>query len=225
MDNNTNQVNRINLDEQCTKSLNLLPDKIENKEPQVCPVAWALLVVKTARENACGKSVMCRDGLWQLEQIIEDGVSGKGISEDMELLEEILDGMETVGCELVKQTALLVKASMEEFSDEWEDHIKMKKCVYLVCRSYYTVHIDPGICQGGGDCIAACPEGAIIGKEGCISIVKQEKCTKCGACFDACGNKAIIKAGSKKPKVPTEPIPVGSFGEAGAGGRRRRRRG
>lgn len=236
MDNKENSIDKsncINLEKQCTKSLELLPDlevnfanlETKSKEPLGCPVAWALHVIKTARENACGKSVMCRDGLWQLEQIMEDGISGKGQSEDLELMADILDGFRITGCDLVKQTAILVKASISEYTDEWEAHIKRKKCAYLVCKEYYTVHIDPSSCQGSGDCKAVCPEGAIIGKEGCISIVDQEKCTKCGKCFAVCGNNAIIKAGSKKPKVPEELIPVGSFEEGGSGGRRRRRRG
>lgn len=207
-----------NLDKQCTKAIENLP------EMSACPVSWARDVVKTAREAACGKSVMCRDGLWQIEEIINDAVSGNGQSEDLELMGEILDTMERLGCDMVQKVSGGLKTSISDYMDEWESHIKRKRCKALVCKAYYTVHIDPSKCTGEGSCIKACPQGAIDGGEGLISVINQDKCTRCGGCYTVCPQEAIIRAGAIKPKTPGQPVPVGSFGEAGQGRGRRRRR-
>jgi len=207
-----------NLDKQCTEAIKELPSISD------CPVSWANDVIKMAREAACGKSVMCRDGLWQVDEIINDAVTGGGQSEDLELMREILDTMELLGCDMVHKVAAGVKASLSDYMDEWENHIKRKRCKALVCKAYYTVHVDPSKCTGEGSCIKVCPEGAIEGGEGLISVVNTDKCTRCGKCDAVCPKEAIIRAGAVKPKTPAQPVPVGSFEEAGQGRGRRRRK-
>lgn len=210
----------------CREYAKVLPDiaQIAEKAEGVCPVDWTLKVVKAARSEACGKSVMCRDGLWQIELIIKDAVSGRGSSEDIELLKELLGVMKTSGCELAGGAAKLALESMERYPEEWDAHIRRKRCSSLICADYYTVHADPAKCAGDGACIRACAYNAISGGDGLISVVDADKCTRCGACYDVCPNGAILKAGAVKPKVPQEPVPVGSF-EGASGGRRRRRGG
>jgi len=207
-----------NLDKQCTEIINKFPDISD------CPVSWAKDVIKIAREEACGKSVMCRDGLWQIEEIVNDAVTGDGQSEDLELMGEILDTMELLGCDMVQKAAGVVKTSILGYMEEWENHIKRKRCKALVCKAYYTVHANPDKCTGEGSCIKVCPEGAIEGGEGLISVINQDKCTRCGECYTVCTKEAIMRAGAVKPKTPKQPVPVGSFEEASQGRGRRRRR-
>ena len=131
--------------------------------------------------------------------------------------------VESSNCELAAGAAKLALTSIENYSDEWDAHIRRKRCAALVCKDYYTVHVDPAKCLGNGACVKVCHVNAIAGGEGLISVVDNETCTRCGACFTVCPNEAILKAGAIKPKVPEAPIEVGSF--EGAGGGRRRRRG
>lgn len=210
---------------QCQDLVKNLPElsAILEKDETVCPVNWALELINTARTEACGETVMCRDGLWQVQKVMQDVVTGGGQSEDMELLREMLGVMKTVGCEYVQGVAGLVLASMDRYADEWDIHLRRKRCTALACKSYYTVHVDPAKCTGNGKCIAVCPHGAIAGGDGLISVVDNDKCTRCGECYAVCPQGAIIKAGAVKPKVPEEPVAVGSFEEGAAGGRRRRR--
>jgi len=44
-------------------------------------------------------------------------------------------------------------------------------------------------------CLKSCPTNAIIGEAKKVHIIIQEKCTKCGACYDVCPTKfaAVIK--------------------------------
>ncbi len=206
----------------CKEKAALLPsmDEIINKAPEVCPVDWALKVVEQARRDACGKTVPCRDGLWQIIRIVEDGTNGLGESEDLELLKELLDALVTLGCELTAEAAKRVLKSIELYSEEWEMHIKRKRCTALVCKSYYTVYADPAACTGNED-LTVCPEGAIAGGAGLISVVDEEKCTKCGKCLEKYP-EVFKKYGAIKPRLPEAPVAVGSFNAEG--GRRSRRR-
>jgi Fe-S-cluster-containing hydrogenase component 2 len=216
----------LNLDNRCTENKKFLPELLEitEKDSSVCPVDWALQITRNARQNVCGKSVFCRDGLAQIDQILSDAVSGEGKSEDIELLTDILDAMEIMGCEYIEEISKRIKTSITSHFDEWESHIKRKRCSALVCKSYYTIHVNPAVCTGAGECLPVCEAEAISGGEGLISVINNQKCTRCGKCIEFCPNNAIVKAGAKAMKVPEAPVPVGSFGDVSSGGTTRRRR-
>lgn len=200
-------------------------EEIVNKSQGVCPVDWALQTVETARRETCGKDVMCRDGLHQIWLILSDAVSGRGQGEDVEMLQDLLGVIAAqADCDLARTAAANVLKSMELYPDEWEAHIKRKRCADLVCRAYYTVHIAPDKCTGCGECLKVCAQGAIAGGEGLIHVVNDVAGVDYGACAAVCPADAFVKAGAVKPKTPEAPVPVGSF-EAAGGGLRRRRRG
>jgi NADH-quinone oxidoreductase subunit F len=56
-------------------------------------------------------------------------------------------------------------------------------------------------------CGKKCPAEAIVGGKNQIHVIDQEKCTKCGTCFEVCPSRfRAVKKISGEP-VPT-PIPV-----------------
>lgn len=190
-----------------------------------CPLKWCLEVVKAARAEACGKSVMCRDGLWQLELMIEAATRGQSGEEDLAVMKETLDAMELIGCPNTQNVARLVKANMETYASEWDLHVRRNRCSSLTC--YYDLYIDPAVCNGCGACLKAAPSGAVLGGEGMIHVIKNDRELKNDAFVASCPVGAIKKCGAVKPPVPPAPVAVGSFGAAagGAAGGRRRRRG
>lgn len=213
----------------CSLKVELLPDldEIMNKPEERCPVNWALEIANIARMNNCGKSVMCRDGMNQLYTIISDITAEKGQPEDLELILDICGVMkQSEGCGIAQRSAELIDESLKRYYDEWDIHIRRKRCTALACKKYYTIHVLPTKCTGAGACIKACNYGAISGGEGLVSVIDNEKCTRCGACMAVCPTGAIIKAGAVKPKVPETLIPVGSQSseEESDGGMRRRKR-
>ena len=190
----------------------------------VCPVQWCLEVVKAARAEACGKSVMCRDGLWQLELMIEGCINGQSNSDDLDVMKETLDAMELIGCPNTQKLAQIIKANMDVYASEWDLHVRRNRCSTMTC--YYDLYIDPATCTGCGECASAAPSGAVLGGEGMIHVIKNDKELKNEQFIGVCPVGAIKKCGAIKPPVPPAPVPVGSFGAAGgAGGGRRRRRG
>ena len=190
-----------------------------------CPVQWCLELVKAARAEASGKSVMCRDGLWQLELMIDACTRGQSTSEDLDVFKETLDAMELVGCPNTQKVAKLIKANLEAYASEWDLHVRRNRCSAMVC--YYDLYIDPATCNGCGECLKAAPSGAVLGGEGMIHVIKTDRELKNDQFIASCPVGAIKKCGAVKPPVPPAPVPVGSFGNAagGAGGGRRRRRG
>lgn len=195
--------------------------EISELEEGLCPVGWAKDCVADARHENCGKSVMCRDGMTQLLVLLNDIISGKGQSGDLDLIKDICTVIaDTKGCAIALKTAGNVLYSMEHYADEWDMHCRRKRCSALVCDEYYSVYIDPALCQGCHDCVKNAPDGAIALGDGMISVITDDRQLKNSQFISCCPNGAIKKAGAVKPKLPDAPIPIGSFE---AGGRRRRR--
>jgi F420-non-reducing hydrogenase iron-sulfur subunit len=63
-------------------------------------------------------------------------------------------------------------------------------------------HIDPNRCQACMICLRRCPAEAIAGGKNQIHVIDQEKCIKCGTCFDVCPPRF----GAVK-KISGEPVP------------------
>lgn len=212
----------------CKVNVELIPDtsEIEVLKDGVCPVDWAKRCIDTAQKENCGKSVMCRDGMTQLALIVSDIVTGKGQPDDIPLMKEICEIIaSTGGCALAEKAAKNVLFSLEKYAEDWDQHCRRKRCTYLVCKAYYGVYCAPDKCQGCIRCMQVCPVGAIAGGPGMICVVDTDKCIRCGNCFAACPHEARAKFGAVKPKLPEQPVPVGSFAAAGAAaGRRSRRR-
>ena len=206
----------------CEHNVQLIPsaDEISVLPEGVCPVDWAKKCIDLARAENCGKSVMCRDGMTQLQAILTDLTRGRGTSEDIELLRDLATVISNSrGCALAAKAAKNLLYSLDHYSDEWDAHCRRKRCSALVC--YYNVYVDPSACKGCGDCIKAAPAGAIAGGEGLISVVKDDSALKNAEFLAVCPNGALKKYGAVKPRSPEEPVTVGSF--SAEGGRRRRR--
>ena len=177
----------------------------------VCPVETAYLIAEKTLQETCGKGVMCRDGMRQVYLILKDFVSGKGKGDDdIDMLKEILGVIQEVAdCDLSYTAVSTIIGLMNDFSEEFDAHVKRKSCKKLICPGCHTVHIDASKCKGEGACIKVCPADAIKGGAGMFSVINQAKCTSCNKCISACPNDAIKG-------------PVGSWGAQATGGRRRR---
>jgi NADH-quinone oxidoreductase subunit F len=88
------------------------------------------------------------------------------------------------------------------FRDEYEAHIKEKRCPALVCKKLIAYYIDPTKCNACTLCFRNCPVGAVNGEKNKIHIIDQSKCTKCGTCFDVCPPKFRAVQ-----KISGEPVP------------------
>ncbi len=162
-------------------------------DEDTCMVDVARYFVRFLTEESCGKCVPCREGLDRMLDILTGIAEGRGKEEDIDLLEE-LGGVikETSLCALGGTAPNPVLSTIRYFRDEYEAHIREKRCPAGVCKALITFTIDEEKCTGCGVCARECPQGAISGEKKKPHKIEQEKCIKCGLCSDSCKFEAII---------------------------------
>ena len=114
-------------------------------------------------------------------------------------------------CSVGQTGSQFTLSSLELFTDEYDDHIKRKKCKNNVCSAFMNIYIDPSLCTGCEDCVDVCPAECIEGKYGFIHMIDTFDCTKCGKCIAACEEEAIIQTTGRVPKLPSRLIKCGKF--------------
>ena len=122
-----------------------------------------------------------------MHKILTNITAGKGKEGDIELLEALAEtAVEASLCALGKSAPNPFLSTLRYFRDEYEAHIKEKRCPALSCKNLIAYHIDPDKCQACMICLRKCPAEAIDGGKKKIHIIDQEKCTNCGTCFEVC---------------------------------------
>ena len=176
-------------------------------DEDTCMVDVARYFINFLTDESCGKCVPCREGLRQMHKILTNITHGKGKEGDIVLLEELSEtAVEASLCALGKSAPNPFLSTIRYFRDEYEAHIKEKRCPALSCKELIAFYIDPGTCQACGICAKKCPAEAIDGGKKKIHIIDQEKCTNCGTCFEVCPSRfGAVKKISGEP-VP-DPIP------------------
>jgi NADH:ubiquinone oxidoreductase subunit F (NADH-binding)/(2Fe-2S) ferredoxin/Pyruvate/2-oxoacid:ferredoxin oxidoreductase delta subunit len=176
-------------------------------DEDTCMVDVARYFVNFLCDESCGKCVPCREGLKQARKILDAIVEGKGKEGDIEKLTEIAEATSAASlCALGQTAANPMLTTIRYFKDEYDAHVKEKRCPALVCKNLVSYYIDPAKCAACTLCFRSCPVGAVEGERGKIHIIDQAKCTKCGTCFDVCppAFRAVQKL-SGEPVPP--PIP------------------
>ena len=160
-----------------------------------CMVDIAKYFIGFLEGESCGKCVPCREGLKRMGQILTDITEGRGKEGDIELLERLSAAItDSSLCALGSTASNPVLTTIRYFRDEYEAHIRDKRCPAGVCKELITYLIDEEKCPGCGLCVKACPVEAItfMGKKKPV-VLDQEKCIKCGICYDVCKLDAVIK--------------------------------
>ncbi len=173
-------------------------------DEDTCMVDVARYFINFLTDESCGKCVPCREGLRQMHKILTNITIGKGGAGDIELLEELSEtAVEASLCALGKSAPNPFLSTLRYFRDEYEAHIKEKRCPALSCKELISYHIDPVKCTACMICARKCPAVAVIGGKNKIHVIDQEKCTKCGTCFEVCPPRF----GAVK-KISGEPVPA-----------------
>jgi NADH-quinone oxidoreductase subunit F len=157
-----------------------------------CMVDVARFFLDFTQKESCGKCTFCRIGTMRMLEILTRITQGEGKDGDIEKLEElsvlIKDGSL---CGLGQTAPNPVLTTIKYFRDEYEAHIRDKKCPALYCKKLLTYEIIPDKCTGCMVCKKACPVNAIEGEKKLPHIIKQELCIRCGDCYAKCKFDAI----------------------------------
>ena len=161
-------------------------------DDRTCMVDMARYFLKFLVDESCGKCIPCREGVHQLHQMVEDICAGNGKPGDLERIEALSDVIVKASlCALGKSAPNPVLSTLRYFRDEYEAHIKDKKCSAGVCRNLFTFRISPDKCHGCGLCLQACPVDCIQGERKKLHLIEVSKCTRCGACRNVCPSDAV----------------------------------
>ncbi len=157
-----------------------------------CMVDVAKYFLAFLQEEACGKCIPCREGVRRMRDILEDICAGSGEEGDMELLETMSSAI-TDGslCALGGSAPNPVLSTLKYFREEYETHIRDKRCPAGVCKGLIRYAVVEDLCTGCGVCLKACPTEAINGKKKKPHAIDEAKCIKCGACVEGCKFDAI----------------------------------
>lgn len=159
-----------------------------------CMVDVARYFLDFTVDESCGKCPPCRIGTKRMLEILERIVSGKGEEGDIEKLEALGNSIsESALCQLGKTAPNPVLSTIRYFRDEYEAHIKEKRCPAGHCKKLLTYSIIPEKCKGCGACSKVCPAEAISGVIKSPFKIDPKLCLKCGACQEKCKFGAIIK--------------------------------
>jgi NADH-quinone oxidoreductase subunit F len=118
-------------------------------DENTCMVDVAKYFMNFLKEESCGKCFTCRKGTQRMHEILEDITAGRGTMDHLTLLEELAHTVkETSMCGLGQSAANPVLSTLRYFRNEYERHIKEKKCDAFVCTDLVAV-----------PCQSACPVG------------------------------------------------------------------
>jgi NADH-quinone oxidoreductase subunit F len=172
-------------------------------DEDTCMVDVARYFINFLTDESCGKCVPCREGLRQMQKILTRITQGKGKEGDIELLEVLSEtALEASLCGLGKTSPNPFLSTLRYFREEYEAHIRDKRCPALSCNDLISYYIEPAKCMACLICLRKCPEAAIDGGKKRIHIIDQEKCGGCGICYEVCPSRFDAVR-----KISGEPVP------------------
>ncbi len=187
-------------------------------DEDTCAVDVARYFLSFTQSESCGKCTPCRLGTKVMLDTLTRITQGEGSEKDIELLESLAEQVrDTSLCGLGRTCPNPVLTTIRYFRDEYEAHIRDKRCPAAVCDALCSYYILPDRCQGCLICLRACPSEAIKGGKRMVHIIGQSKCTKCGTCLSVCPARfnAVVKVSGEGVPTPQEPIPVSAVMKGG----------
>ena len=159
-----------------------------------CMVEMAKFFLTFTQEESCGKCTFCRIGTKRMLEILTRITEGNGQEGDIGLLQQLAYEIKNnTICGLGQTAPNPVLTTLKYFPEEYEAHIRDKKCPAHSCSALLTYSILADKCKGCMLCAKACPSDAITGEKKKVHVIDPALCVKCGKCFESCKFGAVEK--------------------------------
>jgi NADH-quinone oxidoreductase subunit F len=157
-------------------------------DEDACLVDVSRFFLDFIQKESCGKCTFCRIGTRHLLEILERLTQGEGREGDLGLLRELSADVKNGSlCGLGKTAPNPVLTSLRYFQEDYEAHVKEKRCPGKMCRPLIAYYIDLEKCaRGCNACEGCCPVDAVFITRDRKRGIDQSKCVKCGECVVAC---------------------------------------
>ena len=180
-------------------------------DESTCMVDLARYFVEFCAKESCGKCPPCRIGTTRMKEILERIAAGHGKPEDIKKLEDLAGQTRKNSlCGLGQTASNPVLTTIRHFREEYEAHVKDKRCPAGACKNLLAFTIDPELCICCGLCAKSCPVSCIsgrvgkaprratdlereTGKVGKPFEINASLCIKCGACYEVCPVDAVMR--------------------------------
>ncbi|MEI6970092.1 MAG: NADH-quinone oxidoreductase subunit NuoF [bacterium] len=157
-----------------------------------CMVDVARFFLDFTQDESCGKCTPCREGTKRMLEILQRITSGKGVNGDIEKLLRLGDTIKRTSlCGLGQAAPNPVISTIKHFRDEYEAHIREKRCPAGVCTQLLSYTIVAENCTGCTACRRKCPVECISGNPKEAHVIDQSRCVKCGRCLEVCKFDAV----------------------------------
>jgi NADH-quinone oxidoreductase subunit F len=103
-----------------------------------CAVDMARFFMDFCQDESCGKCTPCREGTKRMLDLLTDICNGKGKEGDIELLENMAALIkDSALCGLGQTAPNPVLSTIRYFRNEYESHIRDKRCPAVVCSALF----------------------------------------------------------------------------------------
>jgi NADH-quinone oxidoreductase subunit F/NADP-reducing hydrogenase subunit HndC len=157
-----------------------------------CMVSMAKFYLEFTVEESCGKCSPCRIGNKRLHEMLQTVTEGKATMETLESMKNLSNVIkDTSLCGLGQTAPNPVLSTLNNFWDEYVEHVVDHKCRAGACKSLMRYVIIPDNCVGCTACARNCPVNCISGERKQVHEIDQSTCIKCGTCMEKCKFNAI----------------------------------
>lgn len=161
-------------------------------DDRTCMVDTARFFTAFSVDESCGKCIPCREGLKVMYDKMTDLVEGRGKEGDVEELEKLGKLIKSTShCGLGQSAPNPILSTIRHFRDEYDAHVREKKCPAKVCVELLLFQVNPEKCKMCGICFRNCPVQAIEWEKKQVARINKDKCTKCKTCIANCRFDAI----------------------------------
>jgi NADH:ubiquinone oxidoreductase subunit F (NADH-binding)/(2Fe-2S) ferredoxin len=157
-----------------------------------CMVDIAKFFMTFSQDESCGKCTPCREGTTRMMEILDRITIGKGTLEDLDKLKRLGTLMKKASlCGLGRAAPNPILSTLEHFREEYVAHVTEHRCPAHRCTALVHFEIDEHKCVGCTACARNCPVTCITGVRKEVHLIDQDRCIKCGRCFEVCRFDAV----------------------------------